>query len=59
MSSDLRLLIERLDSVRMQISAQKIFEEFVSRKPSESELEVAALASWLHEHTHGRPGRAA
>jgi hypothetical protein len=57
MTGALQLFIRRLESVRMKISAQKIFEEFVSTKPTESELEVASLfyASWLHGHTHHAP----
>jgi hypothetical protein len=61
MTGALQLFICRLDSVRMKPSAERILQEFVSQRPSESELEVVYLfyASWLHEHCHGKPQRAA
>jgi hypothetical protein len=60
MTPNLKQLIDRLGAVRLQISAQKIFEEFVSRKPSESDLEVAALfyAAWCQEHVRRLQNRA-
>jgi hypothetical protein len=41
----------------MQLAAQKIFEQFIAGKPSDSELELAALfyAAWCHEHCRDRP----
>jgi hypothetical protein len=62
MTGQLQLFIRRLDSVRMRCSAERILQEFISQRPSESELETAHLfyASWLHEHSHHAPhGRAA
>jgi hypothetical protein len=57
MTGALQLYIRRLDSVRMKPSAERILQEFISQRPSESELETAYLfyASWLHEHSHHAP----
>ena len=57
MTGALKQIVHQLDSVRMKITAQRLLEEFVSSRPSESELEVAALyySSWLHEHSHHAP----
>jgi hypothetical protein len=61
MTGALQLFVRRLDSVRMKPSAERILQEFIAQRPSESELETAYLfyANWLHEHTHGRPQSAA
>ena len=50
MTGALKQIVHQLDSVRMKITARQLLEEFVSSRPSESELEVAALyySSWLH-----------
>jgi hypothetical protein len=61
MTGALKQFVRQLDGVRMKVTAQRLLEEFVASRPSESELEVAALyyAAWCHEHTHGRPQSAA
>jgi hypothetical protein len=55
----LALLVKQLDQVRFRVSAQRLLEEFIAEKPSDSEMEAAALyyASWLHAHCHHEPKR--
>jgi hypothetical protein len=57
MTGAIQLFVRRLDSVRMKPSAERILQEFISQRPSETELETAYLfyASWLHEHCHHAP----
>jgi hypothetical protein len=60
MTSDLAMLIKGLDSVRMRITADRLLQDFIARRPSESELEAAYLyfAAWCHEHVHRQPREA-
>jgi hypothetical protein len=59
MSTDLRLLIDSLDRVRMRLSADHALTVFINSSPSEEELEIAAekFAHWQYQW--GQPRKAA